>query len=156
MAVVERAVKGDIDELTALRVAYVDEDSGIRDDSVRISLEKDIPAYFEAHLDRDLSVYVIRDAGRIISCAFLLVVEKPMSPAFLNGKTGTVLNVYTLPEERKKGYGKAVMKALLADAQKMGISPVELKSTEAGYPLYVSLGFRDASGDYRLMKWTGK
>ncbi len=36
----------------------------------------------------------------------LLIVEKPMSPSFITGKTGTVLNVYTKPEYRNKGYAK--------------------------------------------------
>ena len=34
-----------------------------------------------------------------------------MSPAFINGKTGTVLNVYTCPDYRHKGYARLIMEA---------------------------------------------
>ena len=110
--------------------------------------------YFEKHLGRDLEVYVIRDGQAIVSCAFLLTVEKPMSPAFPNGCTGAVLNVYTLPAFRRRGYAKMIMAALTGGAKRMGLSVVELKATEAGYPLYRATGFSDSPSKYRLMKWT--
>jgi predicted acetyltransferase len=76
-----------------------------------------------------------------------------MSPAFINGRTGTVLNVYTYPQYRKQGYAKMIMKALLDDAKEMKLSVIELKATEAGYPLYRSVGFTDDVSGYHLMKW---
>ncbi len=150
----EIADRQDIAELADLRIAYLKEDSGIADAAGEKVLRERLLPYFAAHLGKDLFVYAVRDGGRIVSCAFLLTVEKPASPSFPTGRTGTVLNVYTLPEERKKGYAKTVMNALLADAERMGLDNVELKSTDAGYPLYRSLGFADTSGRYRLLKRT--
>lgn len=51
-------------------------------------------------------------------------VEKPMSPAFMNGKTGTVLNVYTKPQCRHHGYS-----------------------------LYKSIGVADSVSRYHQMEW---
>ena len=70
--------------------------------------------------------------------------------------TGTVLNVYTRPACRRRGYGRAVMKALLAEAQAMELCSVELKATEDGVPLYKAVGFEDDSSEYRLMKWKNR
>lgn len=42
---------------------------------------------------------------------------------------------------------------LLADAVNMSLSVVELKSTEAGYTLYQSIGFKDAASKYHQMEW---
>ncbi len=105
------------------------------------------------HLDRDLFVYVIRDGHVIVSCAFLLIIEKPMSPAFINGKTGIVLNVYTCPSARRKGYAEAAMRAMINDAKEKKLSVIELKSTEDGYHLYRSVGFTDDHSKYHMMKW---
>jgi predicted GNAT family acetyltransferase len=69
-------------------------------------IQGSLPLYYEKHLNKDLIVYVVRNEMDIVSCAFLLIVEKPMSPSFITGKTGNVLNVYTKPEYRKKGYAK--------------------------------------------------
>ena len=153
---VEKAGTGDIDALTGLRLEYLREDLGcLREEDERV-LRRDLPGYFQSHLNRDLFAYVIREDGAIVSCAFLLVVEKPMSPAFISGKTGTVLNVYSCPSCRGKGYAGAIIKALLRDAREKGLSVIELKSTEAGRRLYLSAGFSEDDSGYYRMKWTNR
>lgn len=97
-------------------------------------------------------VYVARNEVDIVSCAFLLIVEKPMSPSFITGKTGTVLNVYTKPEYRHRGYAKELMKMILEDAVAQDVSIIELKSTEDEYSLYKSVGFEDVVAKYHNMK----
>ena len=150
---VEKAGIGDIDALVQLRLAYLREDFGTLADSDADAVKKGLPGYFLAHLNRDLFVYMIREGPEIVSCAFLLVIRKPMSPAFLNGMTGTVMNVYTVPSSRRKGYAGGIIRKLLDEAKEMELSVVELKSTEDGYPLYLSAGFSDDRSKYHLMKW---
>lgn len=149
----EKAVLEDIDALVTMRLNYLIEDNGCLDDLDLAAIQKALPGYFRAHLGKDLLVYVIRDGQAIVSCAFLLMVEKPMSPAFINGKTGIVLNVYTCPYYRRRGYAKLIMETLLFEARKAEISVLELKATEAGYPLYRSVGFMDDNSRYYLMNW---
>ena len=78
---------------------------------------------------------------------------KPMSPAFINGKTATILNVYTLPAYRRRGYVRMLMNAMITDAKELNIDVIELKATEDGYDLYRSAGFEDDRSKYHLMKW---
>ena len=150
---VEKARGSDIGPLVQLRMDYLREDLGSLDEKDAGAIAENLPAYFRAHLDRDLFCYIVRDGGEIVSCAWLLVVEKPMSPAFLNGKTGTVFNVYTRPAFRRKGYAGALIAALIADAKRMDLCSVELKATDAGVPLYLSAGFAEEHSGYRRMKW---
>ena len=96
------------------------------------------------------------DGQNIVSCAFFLIVEKPMSPAFINGRTGMVLNVYTCPSYRRKGCAKMIMEALISEAKKMEIPVIELKATEDGYPLYRSVGFMEDDSKYHRMKWKNR
>lgn len=153
---VERANIADADELVELRVAYLTEDNGVLDEGDEVAIRDGLPGYFGAHLGHDLHAYVVREGGRIASCAFLIVVEKPMSPAFINGRTGIVLNVYTRPDCRRRGYAKRVMQALLTDAEALDLSVVELQATDDGYPLYLSVGFSDDESKYHRMKWFGR
>ena len=150
---VEQANTTDMGELVELRVAYLTEDNGLLDERDETAIRSGLPDYYKAHLGKDLHAYVIRQDGRIASCAFLIVVEKPMSPAFMSGRTGIVLNVYTCPECRRKGYARQVMEALLAGAQELGLSVVELQATDDGYPLYLAVGFSDDESKYHRMKW---
>ncbi len=149
----EKANPADIDALVRLRLDYLREDHGSVGSDDAEYIRNALPDYFRRHLNEDLFVYVIRENQDIVSCAFLLLAEKPMSPAFRNGRTGTVLNVYTRPLSRRRGYARHVMDALLADAKAMDLSVVELKSTEDGHALYLSAGFRDDHSKYTLMKW---
>lgn len=150
----EKAGIADIDQLVELRIAYLTEDNGRLDDDVAAAIRRDLPSYYTEHLGNDLHVYVAREGSTIVSCAFLLEVHKPMSPAFINGKTGIVLNVYTRPASRRRGYARKLMEALLADASAMELSVVELQATEDGYPLYLSVGFVDEASKYHRMQWT--
>ena len=45
------------------------------------------------------------------------------------------------------------MDKLLAEAKDMGLTVIDLKSTEDGYSLYRSAGFQDDLSKYHLMKW---
>lgn len=149
----EKATAQDTGMLTELRIAYLQENLGEIEDADLKLIESLLPGYYEKHLNKDLMVYVARNEKDIVSCAFLLIVEKPMSPSsFITGKTGTVLNVYTKPEYRKKGYAKKLMNMMLEDAKAENVSIIELKATEDGYSLYRSVGFEDVVAKYHNMR----
>lgn len=151
--IVENAEIGDIDSLTELRIAYLKEDYVNLEEEDILKIRRDLPDYFKKNLNENIFCYLIRDEESVIACAFLLVVEKPMSPAFITGKTGTVLNVYTNPAYRHRGCAKKIMNKLLSDAMEKNLSFVELKATEDGYHLYKSVGFTDEVSKYHVMKW---
>ena len=153
---IDKADMSDVDELVELRLAYLREDNGCLDSDVEDAIRKGLPDYYRAHLGRDLTVLVARKRAEIVSCAFLLVVKKPMSPAFINGSTGIVLNVYTRPSQRRMGYAGQLMRALVEEARRLELCVLELKATEAGYPLYVSVGFCDDTSKYRPMRWENR
>ncbi len=151
--IVENAEIADIDLLTELRIAYLKEDYGKLDEEDIRKIRRDLPDYFKKNLNENIFCYLIRNEESVIACAFLLVIEKPMSPAFITGRTGTVLNVYTNPAYRHRGYAKKIMNKLLSDAMEKNLSFVELKATEDGYHLYKSVGFTDEVSKYHVMKW---
>lgn len=150
---VEKAGREDVETLVKMRLSYLIEDNGSLDAQDLVIIKRELPGYFQVHLNRDLFAYVIRDGQTIVSCAFLLIVEKPMSPAFINGRTGIVVNVYTYPAYRRRGCARIIMETLLSEAKKMEISAVELKATTDGYLLYRSVGFHEEDSKYHIMKW---
>lgn len=77
----EKATIKDIDVLTNLRLAYLQEDLGNISNEDSTTIQTALPVYYTKHLNRDLMVYVARNQEDIVSCAFLLIVEKPMSPS---------------------------------------------------------------------------
>ena len=149
----EKANIEHIDQLTDLRIAYLTEDHGHLTEEEEVRISSSLPDYYRKHLNNDLFVYICRAESEIVSCCFLLVTEKPANPDFLNGKTGTILNVYTKPEHRHKGYAKELIEMMLDDARQMNLDFVELKATEDGYGLYKKVGFKDTVSKYHDMKY---
>ena len=148
-----KAGTDDINDLTQLRLEYLLEDYGeiSRD---RLGLIADsLPGYFSRHLNADLFAFLCREDGTAAGCCLLYISEKPANPTFINGRTGSVLNVYTRPQFRRRGIAGKLMRMLLSEAGRLGLDFVELKSTDVGYPLYKSVGFEDAVSKYHNMKF---
>lgn len=148
---VETADSTDINELVQMRIDYLTEDYGSLTEIQSEKIRNQLPVYYQNHLNKDLFVYVVKPE-KIVSCCFLLVSEKPANPSFINGRTGTVLNVYTKPEFRKKGFAGKIMEFLISEAKKMNLDSIELKATDNGYNLYKSVGFEDVFSKYHNMK----
>lgn len=57
------------------------------------------------------------------------------------GDTGGVSLMATPPEHQRKGIGRALLSQVIADYRRRGMQRFHLGATEAGLPLYRSLGF---------------
>jgi len=71
--------------------------------------------------------------------------EAPVSTAaiVMGGDAVGVYNVATIPDRQRRGYGEAVMRYAVADAQREhGIERSILQSTPAGLHLYQRMGYR--------------
>ena len=149
-----QASLSDVQELVRLRIGYLTADFGALDPEQEEALWRELPAYFELHLDHDLLAFVARDGedGPIVCCAWLLLVTKPPSPRFPHGETGTLFNVYTVPEHRRRGLARKVMEVLIQAAREHRLDVLELNATDDGYPLYQSLGFEDDSSTHVAMR----
>jgi GNAT superfamily N-acetyltransferase len=56
-------------------------------------------------------------------------------------RRGNIVNVYTQPEQRRKGLARALMTTALDYCRESGVSCVILHASKEGRPLYESLGF---------------
>ena len=146
------ATKADIASLVALRLEYLRADYSVLPKEVEQVLRAQLPLYFSRHLGKDCHVYLAEEHQSAVSCAFLIVLEKPANPTFPTGKVGTVMNVYTRPVYRRRGFACALLERLISDARKMDLSHLELKATEQGLHLYQRLGFNREISRYLPMR----
>lgn len=148
----DQATMDDVNELIALRLAYLTDDLGELSAEHIAMLPGELVPYFKKHLGKDLLAFVARDKD-IVSCGWLLLVEKPPSPRFPHGRTGVLFNVYTKPERRHQGLASGVMRELMEYARTIELDVLELHATDDGYPLYLSLGFEDDSAPHKPMRF---
>jgi ribosomal protein S18 acetylase RimI-like enzyme len=76
--------------------------------------------------------YLAREDGQVVVVGF----------GVFAGGTAGVFNIATVPAYRGRGYGRAVTSRIVADGVARGADLAYLQSSEAGYPLYESMGFR--------------
>lgn len=149
----DEASKDDIKELIRLRIAYMIDDFGGISDYEKECMEKQLPDYFTRKLGNELIAFIAKDDHRIVSVAYLQIIEMPANSIVLNGLCGEVLNVYTEPEYRGKGLCTQIMKNLIEYGKKRGLGRVDLSATEEGYPIYKSVGFVDKEHRYTDMRY---
>lgn len=148
-----RADKKDVFQLIKMRLAYLAEDYGGLSEEQAGKITDQLIDYFRNHLNHDLIVFVCDDNSTIVSTVFLLIDEKPANPDFITGLTGTLMNVYTLPQYRKKGIAGSLIIIALDEAKSRNLSYVDLKATKAGYSLYRKLGFVPEESEHVPMRY---
>ena len=132
---------GDIEKLIKVRFDFFDAVKRESTAELHFVIESNLRQYYIKHLNNDCFAAVVEEDGAIASVALLTVFEKPANSSWPTGKTGTVLNVLTYPEHRKKGYAGAAVTALIEEAKRQNLSFVELAASDEGKPLYEELGF---------------
>lgn len=147
------AVISDIPQLVRMRLAYLMEDHGEMLPEHLARLERELPIYFNKCLNQSLLAYVAEENGEIAATVLMVITEKPGNLHFLSGKTGLLLNVYTIPEYRRNGLAGKLITMAIEDGKKLDLAHIELNATPAGYPLYKKLGFVEETPHYTPMKY---
>jgi GNAT superfamily N-acetyltransferase len=123
----------------ALRFERILDDSTIQDFARLNCVSYDVPAETSLSLVKEHTLWHEHAYGFVAYQG-----TKPVSTAtaIVNERCLFLFLVATMPEARRKGYGEAVVRHALQTAyQTTGISRTVLHATEAGYPLYLRLGY---------------
>lgn len=140
-----------IDTLVRLRFDYISTGVELSSED-EFKLEPKLREYFKEYVPQEnFTAYVVEIDGKIVSTAFLIIDERPPGLNNLNGRYGTIMNVFTYPEYRKKGYATALMNSLIIDADNIFVSVLDLYSTKAGKKFYEKLGFKEV--EYSAMRY---
>ena len=131
----------DIDTLVKVRFDYFTAENWELSLEQQDIIEACLRKYYSEHLNTDFFADFAEDSHEIVSVAFLAISARPANLSFPTGKIGTILNVLTYPEHRRKGYATCTMNALMDEARRQDLSYIELSSSESGKLLYQKLGF---------------
>ena len=141
----------DIDTLVKLRFDYISTETELSAED-KAKLEPQLREYFKEYVPQEkFTAYAMEIDGEIVSAAFLIIDERPPGLKNLNGRFGTIINVFTYPEHRGNGYATSVMNYLIVDADAIFVSVLDLYATNAGKRLYEKLGFKEV--EYSAMRY---
>ena len=143
---IRRATLDDIELLVATRLDYLATDGHAMYGERKNEFSAQLRSYFAIHFEHgDFAAVFAEDTEKVASVGYLIISERPPAPSFPNGRIGTVLNVLTYPEYRRRGFATLILQRLIAVARDMQVSSVDLLATADGKELYSKLGF-DTSG----------
>lgn len=120
-----------------------------RDDDVE-KLKNSTMEYYLKNIDKTLITYGVIEKDKIVSIGSLCLFERIPYIENLSGKEGYILNIYTLPEYRKKGYGKEITKKLIEYSKDIGIKRLWLNTSNEGKKLYSKLGFKNKENEMEI------
>jgi len=147
-----KATYKDIEILIKLRLEYLTEDRGELSKDETEAVVSQLQDYFTRQLNSSFIALLAENDSQAISTVYMAVAEKPANPAFITGKTATILNVFTYPDYRCKGIATKLLTMIIAEAKAMNISYLELSATDSGKPLYEKLGFVHRQSKYTEMR----
>ncbi|WHH60220.1 GNAT family N-acetyltransferase [Petroclostridium sp. X23] len=149
---IRKATINDMDILIQLRLDYLLTDKGNLEEGELKAIRSQLVTYFTKHINNDFIAIFAEIDNHIVSTAFLAIAEKPANPSFITGKTGTLLNVFTYRDYRRRGCATKVISQVIEEAKQLGVSLIELSATPDGEPLYKKFGFVEAATKYTPMK----
>ncbi|WP_229069854.1 GNAT family N-acetyltransferase [Actinoplanes sp. DH11] len=141
---IRRATAADADELVRLREVMLRTFSGPDwSDDWRESARRILVRRLD-EAEPTMAAFVVdrAEGAGLAACAVGTIEERLGGPGRASGLMGYVFSVVTDPDQRRHGYSRGCVTALLAWFRAEGVDVVDLRASADGEPLYRSLGFQ--------------
>ncbi|TYR81672.1 GNAT family N-acetyltransferase [Priestia megaterium] len=145
-----KATYTDIQALVRLRLLLLEETGeSERDDQ---ALQQATEQYMSTEMRKDrFYAMVIEEAGEIVSVGSVVLFERPPYPSNLLGKEAYILNMYTLPSFRNKGYATKILDKLIKECKHKDVKRIWLHASEAGKNMYRTSGFKEKKSEMEYL-----
>jgi GNAT superfamily N-acetyltransferase len=136
------ATAEDASLLAENRINFLSELVGRPAEADVAALRDNMVPYFETAIPNGEYVCCLAYAGPVLVGVGAVVLRKrPGSFRNPTGWEGYVMNMYTHPDYRRQGIGRAILDRLIEAANERGVTFLELNATPDGAPLYQKRGF---------------
>ena len=139
MLTISIATKKDEMEVEAIRYEMLKVVNGLSEEYIfDDEFQKKTKEYFQTG---DQTTVLAIDCGQVVGCATICYIN--LMPTFHHpsGKRAHIMNVYTRANYRRKGIASQMMRALIDEGRKRGVTEISLDATEEGRGLYEKCGF---------------
>lgn len=81
------------------------------------------------------------DGEQVVAGAGVWFLDWPPTPDGYHGKRAYIYNVYTEQAYRSQGIARRLVEQVISTCEEMGVRYIRLHASDAGRPLYESIGF---------------
>ncbi|MBQ9196556.1 MAG: GNAT family N-acetyltransferase [Clostridia bacterium] len=139
MIAYRRLEANDLDVFIRMRISQLREE-GAREE---IDLVPALRDYYSRHMaDGSFVSWLALDEGEIVATSGMSFVEKPPYFGCPSGRIGLLSSMYTLPEYRRQGIAKELLRRVVKDARAYGCGAVQITASDMGVLLYTDFGFK--------------
>ena len=100
--------------------------------------------YKSLYLEDKCCHFILYDNETPIAIAGAIIKEDIPFCFFKTPYYGYIIDVYCIPEERKKGYATQVVKSVMNWLEEKGVQNIKLKPSNEAQSLYEHLGFQES------------
>lgn len=124
------------------RILFALELSGGQDPDLVQALREQMTRYFEsAAADNSCISFIAESDGVVAGIGSVHIREMPGNFKNPTGRWGYIMNMYTVPQFRRRGICKSILNLLVEEANRQGINAFELHATHEGELVYRQNGF---------------
>ncbi len=117
-------------------------DMGFCDDAALDAMEATSAPFITAGLKKgSYRAWLAEANGTVVAGGGLLIVGHPSAPHDPSPRRAWILNMYTEPEYRRRGFAKAIVETIVVWCRTQGFASVSLHASDAGRHLYELVGF---------------
>jgi len=145
------ATVDDINDLVSLRIIFLQEVEKNCNPKYDNKVRNSIYAYFMDNLPKKTYIsWLALDDDKIVGTSGLSF--NVVQPSYGNpsGKEAYIMNMYTIPEYRKKGIAKNLLDKTMEEAKKREVGKIRLHATSMGRPIYLKKGFEERNDEVVL------
>jgi ribosomal protein S18 acetylase RimI-like enzyme len=140
----KRASVKDIETLIDYRIIFLNETYGTQAPELISSLRKTLRQYFVKSFENDSFVsWIAEYEKKSVGFGGMVIREQPGNYNVPNGRTGYILNMFTVKEFRKNGICSSIILKLIEEAKQKKLDRIELYASKDGEPIYRQFGFQE-------------
>ncbi len=137
-----KATQDDIQALVDHRILFALELAGRQPEEAIQKLRNQMTHYFAKATTENTCISLIAKCNGIVAgIGSVHLRDTPGNFKNPSGKWGYIMNMYTVPEFRRRGVCKNILNLLIEEGKKYGASAFELHATEDGERVYTQEGF---------------
>lgn len=147
----QRATIEDIDILTETRMEVLRAANLLSDHEDMSEVKEQSYRYYKKALRDDTHIaYLIFDGDCFAGAGGISFYQ--VMPTYHNpsGNKAYIMNMYTVPQYRRRGIAYQTLDRLVHDAKDRGITVISLEATDIGRPLYEKYGFISMKDEMEL------
>ena len=139
-----KATVNDIETLIEYRLIFLKETYGIPPPEKEVCLKKSLMDYFTRSMKNNSFIsWIAEYDNKSIGFSGMVIREQPGNFEIPNGRTGYILNMFTVKDFRKNGIGSILFQKLIEDAKKRNLDKIELHATHDGEHIYRQYDFKE-------------